>query len=391
MIIVSYNVRHYLLQCLRSVKRASRDIDTEIIVIDNHSRDGSADYVRAHCQGVNLIESNHNLGFSRANNIGIRQSTGDYILLLNPDTIVAENTLESVLSFMDNHPKAGGAGVMMYKADGSVAKESRRGLPSPATAFYKMCGLCNLYPRNRRFGKYYMGYLPWDSPQKIEVVSGAFFMIRRRALLQTGLLDEDFFMYGEDIDLSYRLLQAGWENWYLPYPILHYKGESTQKTSFRYVHVFYNAMLIFLQKHYNNIGVLLTLPIKAAIYIKATLALVATQSRRVGKSLGFTGRREKQPEYLFVGSAEMTGYCQALANRQGLTSRQKVVETGDVAMTMEPLLGKGQGELVVVFDTDIFSYSDILAIMAKYEGNGAVMATYYSKTKTIITPNDILK
>ena len=239
-VIVNYNVCYYLEQCLLSVQKALEGIEGEIYVVDNHSKDGSVAYLSARFPVVHFIDSNHNLGFARANNIAIRQSCGEYVLLLNPDTIVGEHTLSDVLQFMDAHPQAGGAGVMMHNTDGSRANESRRAIPTPMVSFRKMLGFNS---------RYYMSHLPWDKPGRIEVISGAFCMLRRRALDQIGLLDEDFFMYGEDIDLSYRLLKGGFENWYIPSPILHYKGESTEKSSFRYIHVFYEAMLIFFRKH----------------------------------------------------------------------------------------------------------------------------------------------
>jgi GT2 family glycosyltransferase len=264
-VIVSYNVKHYVEQCLRSVVRAIEGMDAEVYVVDNHSRDGSVDYLRQRFPNVHVVDSLHNLGFSRANNIAIRQSTGEYVLLLNPDTKVVEPTLREVVAFMDAHPKAGGAGVQMLNADGSRAPESRRAIPTPWVSAMKMLGFTK---------RYYMSYLPWDKPCRIEVVSGAFFMLRRSALDKVGLLDEDFFMYGEDIDLSYRLLKGGYENWYLPETIIHYKGKSTRKTDYRYVHIFYQAMLIFFRKHYSHLSILYTLPVKLAIYFRAFIALL---------------------------------------------------------------------------------------------------------------------
>ena len=263
-VIVSYNVRPYLEQCLQSVQRALEGIEGEVFVVDNHSDDDSVKTVRNHYPWVRLIENQENLGFSKANNQAIRQAQGDYVLLLNPDTVVAEDTLRGGLSFMDGHPKAGAAGVMMCYEDGSRAPESRRSLPTPWVAALKMLGFTK---------RYYMSHLPWDQPCQIEVVSGAFCLLRHEALKTVGLLDEDFFMYGEDIDLSYRLLKGEWENWYLPYSIIHYKGRSTQKSDFRYVHVFYQAMLIFFRKHYSHLSLIYTLPVKMAIYFRASIAL----------------------------------------------------------------------------------------------------------------------
>ena len=263
-VIVSYNVRSYLEQCLQSVQRALEGIEGEVFVVDNHSDDDSVVTVREKYPWVRLIENQENLGFSKANNQAIRQSQADYVLLLNPDTVVAEDTLRGVLTFMDEHPKAGGAGVMMCYEDGSRAPESRRALPTPWVAALKMLGFTK---------RYYMSHLPWDQPCRIEVISGAFCLLRYEALKTIGLLDEDFFMYGEDIDLSYRLLKGGWENWYLPYSIIHYKGKSTQKSDYRYVHVFYQAMLIFFQKHYSHLSMVYTVPVKMAIYFRAFIAL----------------------------------------------------------------------------------------------------------------------
>lgn len=284
-------MKFYAEQCLLSLKKAIKGIEAEIYVVDNHSNDGSVEFLTERFPDIHIINSNHNLGFSRANNLAIKQSSGQYVLLLNPDTIVGENTIKTVLEFMEQHPKAGGAGVKMLKDDGTAAMESRRGLPTPLTSLYKMTGLCACYPQSRRFGKYYMSYLSWDKPERIEVMSGAFCMLRRDALDKIGLLDEDFFMYGEDIDLSYRLLKGGFENWYIPSPILHYKGESAHKSSFRYVHVFYEAMLIFFRKHYGNMTLLISIPIKTAIYVKAMITLVQMQWTSMRKKLGFINHK----------------------------------------------------------------------------------------------------
>ena len=263
-VIVSYNVRGYLENCLQSVSRALEGIEGEVFVVDNHSDDDSVETVRTQYPWVRLIENQENMGFSRANNIAIREARGEYVLLLNPDTIVEEATLREVLRFMDEHLKAGGAGVMMHNADGSLAPESRRALPTPWVSCLKMLGFTK---------RYYMSHLPWDQPSRIEVISGAFYFLRKKALDEVGLLDEDFFMYGEDIDLSYRLMKGGWENWYLPYPITHFKGKSTQKSDYRYVHIFYKAMLIFFRKHYSHLSLFYALPVKMAIYFRAAIAL----------------------------------------------------------------------------------------------------------------------
>lgn len=396
-IIVNYNVKYYLDQCIRSVLRAFEEMNTpaEIIVVDNHSADGSVDYLEQRYPQklypmVRFVRSAHNLGFARANNIAIRQSRGEYVLLLNPDTIVGEDALKASVDFMDVHEDAGAVGVRMLGAQGRRAMESRRGLPTPMVSFFKMLGFCNRWPHHRLFGKYYMGYLPWDEPCQIEVVSGAYCMLRRKALDEVGLLDEDFFMYGEDIDLSYRVLKGGYHNYYLPVDILHYKGESTQKSSFRYVHVFYEAMLIFFRKHYSGMTFLLSLPIKTAIYAKALMALVGMLSDRMRKSLGFFApSAEGAQHYVFVGSLEMQDACRDIARRLGLDAEfhdSEVLEDKSEATWSE------KNDNVLVLDADSMSYADMLKRMSRLSDMNVnvTLGTYSKEIGKIITDREIL-
>jgi len=274
-IIVNYNVKHFLEQCLYSVQKASKNLDVEIFVVDNDSADGSTQLVKKKFPRINLIENNKNLGFSAANNQAARKATGRYILLLNPDTVVEEDTFEKIIGFMDAHPEAGGLGVKMIDGKGNFLPESKRGLPTPWVAFYKMFGLSKIFPGSKKFGKYHLTYLKENEISEIEVISGAFFLIRRSVLEITGLLDENFFMYGEDIDLSYRITQAGYKNYYFPETtIIHYKGESTKKGSLNYVKVFYTAMIIFVNKHFSRgKAKWFSLIIHIAIWFHAMLAV----------------------------------------------------------------------------------------------------------------------
>ena len=375
-VIVNYNVKYYVGQCIDSVRRALQGIDSEIIVVDNHSRDGSVDYL-SKIEGVRIIESGHNLGFSKANNIAIRQSTAEYVLMLNPDTIVAEDAIRMIIDFADSHPQAGGIGVRMHNDWGTTARESRRGLPSPMTSFYKIIGLSKRLPQHRKYGRYYMGWLPWDSPSRIEVVSGACFLVRRKALDEVGLMDEDYFMYGEDIDLSYRLLKGGWENWFVPADIIHYKGESTQKTSFNYVHVFYNAMLIFMRKHYSHLSWLIIWPLQIAVYFIALLALMATLFDRMKKSLGFGGRYKIEFPVLYLeGSNTMKEKCRAIAMRKGLS----VIDTLDDCK---------QNIVVRVFDPSEMSYADIIKHMSESSNNRVRLGLYHNDKDIIITQMEV--
>ena len=396
-IIVNYNVKYYLDQCIRSVLRAFEEMNTpaEIIVVDNHSADGSVDYLEQRYPQklfpmVRFVRSAHNLGFARANNIAIRQSRGEYVLLLNPDTIVGEDALKASVDFMDVHEDAGALGVRMLGAQGRRAMESRRGLPTPMVSFFKMLGFCNRWPHHRLFGKYYMGYLPWDEPSQIEVVSGAYCMLRRKALDEVGLLDEDFFMYGEDIDLSYRVLKGGYHNYYLPVDILHYKGESTQKSSFRYVHVFYEAMLIFFRKHYSGMTFLLSLPIKTAIYAKALMALVGMLSDRMRKSLGFFApSADGAQHYVFVGSLEMQDACRNIVRRLGLDAE---FHDSEVQEDKSEATWSEKNDNVLVLDADSMSYADMLKRMRRLSDMNVnvTLGTYSKEIGKIITDREIL-
>ncbi|UOG76200.1 glycosyltransferase family 2 protein [Hymenobacter tibetensis] len=276
-VIVNYNVCYFLEQALLSVRRAAEKLQhpMEVFVVDNNSVDGSVAMVRARFPEVILIENKDNPGFSKANNQALREAQGEYLLLLNPDTVVEEDTFRACCEFMDEHPNAGGLGVKMLDGQGKFLPESKRGLPTPWVAFYKIFGLAKLFPKSRQFGRYHLGFLDKDQTHEVEVLSGAFMMMRHTMLEQVGLLDEDYFMYGEDIDLSYRITQGGWKNYYFPETrIIHYKGESTKRTSVNYVFVFYRAMVIFAQKHFapKQAG-MFSLLINAAIWLRAGIAV----------------------------------------------------------------------------------------------------------------------
>lgn len=276
-IIVSYNVKHFLEQCLLSVEKAMQGIDGEVLVADNHSVDGSCQMMLEKFPSVRLIKNKQNLGFSKANNQCIKQAKGEYILLLNPDTLIAQDCFSRCLAYLDSHPEAGALGVKMIDGKGRYLRESKRGLPTPWVAFCKMTGLTRLFPQSRVFARYYLGHLSNCQTCEVEILAGAFMLLRRQALDKTGLLDEEFFMYGEDIDLSYRILQSGYKNVYFAESnIIHYKGESTKRGSLNYVKLFYKAMLIFSRKHFSNSqNHLFNVLIYLSIYLRALLSLLS--------------------------------------------------------------------------------------------------------------------
>lgn len=276
-IIVNYNVRYFLEQALLSVRKASRGLAVEVWVVDNNSVDDSVSMVEEKFPEVRLIANRDNVGFSTANNQAIRQSAGEYVLLLNPDTVVEEDTFEKCLAFMDAHADAGALGVRMIDGSGKFLPESKRGFPSPWVAFCRTFGLSTFFPKSKTFNRYHLGYLDEHEVHPVDVLSGAFMLLRRSALEKAGLLDETFFMYGEDIDLSYRIVLAGYQNYYFPHTtILHYKGESTKKGSLNYVRAFYQAMIIFAQKHFTGRKArLFVAMLRMAIYLRAFVALLS--------------------------------------------------------------------------------------------------------------------
>ena len=275
-VIVNYNVKYFVEQCLHSVREAIKSINAEVFVVDNNSVDGSLPMIREKFPWVHLIENKENLGFSKANNLALRIAKGEFCLLLNPDTVVEEDTFIRCLEFMRNDPKAGALGVHMIDGKGKFLPESKRALPTPLVSFFKVFGLSSLFPKSKLFGRYHLGYLSEFEINEVDILSGAFMMLRNEALNKTGLLDESFFMYGEDIDLSYRIQKAGYKNYYYPETtIIHYKGESTKKGSINYVIVFYHAMIIFARKHFSKKNAwIFSFLINLAIYFRAFLSIL---------------------------------------------------------------------------------------------------------------------
>ena len=386
-IIVNYNVKHYLEQCLESVRRASEGLQVEVFVVDNLSTDGSVAYLRKRFPGVTFIENKENVGFARANNQAIRLSKGKYVLLLNPDTIVGESTFKDFVAFMEAHPEAGGAGAYMLRTDGTFAPESRRGLPTPFVAFCKMSGLVALFPKSRLFGRYYMRYLNEDEASEIEVISGAFMWLRREALEKAGLLDEAFFMYGEDIDLSYRIMKGGYKNYFLPSRMLHYKGESTEKSSYRYVYTFYQAMRLFFRKHYAHYSFLVSLPINLAIWTRSFVAYAGNQLRHRAKPM------VAQPSLhmLVIGDARTHSEVRSIIDTYRIKGNHLFIEGNGESLPLGHLSeGIDCGKYnTVVYDRDLYSYERMLRLLEQTPGNTLRIATYSRAAKVLITENGV--
>ena len=255
-IIVNYNVREFLRQSLLSIRKALApmgvvNLAAEIFVVDNGSNDGSADMVRREFPDVKLIANRANLGFARANNQALRQATGRLLVLINPDTVVQEDTFTAIRAFFDQHPETGMVGCKVLNPDGSLQLACRRSFPTPWVAFSRLSGLSRLFPNSRWFGRYNLTYLPENENAEVEAISGSFMVVRREALDQVGLLDEDFFLYGEDLDWCFRMRAAGWKIHYFPgTQIIHFKGESAKQSDLDNLRLFYQAMGLFVRKHF---------------------------------------------------------------------------------------------------------------------------------------------
>jgi len=278
-IIVSYNSLRLLEDCLFSIQKAMQTIDGEIIIVDNNSKDGIKDNLPSKFPRVKFIFNNENLGFAKACNQGSKISSGDYILFLNPDTVLSETCLSDCISFFKTHADAGAVGVRMLDEKGKFLKESKRGLPSPTASFYKLFGFTAIFPGSKTIAKYYQGHLPENENNPVEVLSGAFMMIKRAVFEKVNGFDETFFMYGEDIDLSLRISQLGYKNYYLgKISIMHLKGGSTTY-NYKYVDDFYGAMKLFVKKHYNDKSSLYRLFLQAGISVRKMLSILALPFR----------------------------------------------------------------------------------------------------------------
>jgi GT2 family glycosyltransferase len=278
-IIVNYNVRPFLESALVSVQKAMMGIEGEVIVVDNASDDGSAEMLRQRFPDVRLIVNERNLGFAAANNLALRDSSGNYVLLLNPDTLVQEDTLRVMADFLDNHPEVGLAGCKVLNSDGSFQLACRRSFPTPWVAFTKIAGLSSMFPRLPFFARYNLTYLDPESAYEVDAVSGSFMFVRRKAIETVGGLDEQFFMYGEDLDWCFRIKQEGWKIYYTPATqIIHYKGQSARRSDIDEVKLFYEAMHLFVKKHFKG-GGLSPVILRAGIAVREWLAFLVRIAR----------------------------------------------------------------------------------------------------------------
>jgi N-acetylglucosaminyl-diphospho-decaprenol L-rhamnosyltransferase len=392
-VIINYNVKYFLEQCLYSVEKAlgvggkagqggAGSVHGEgiygrgeILVVDNHSSDGSLEYLRDRFPGVQFIANEENIGFSRANNQALGMAKGKYILFLNPDTIVGEDSLSVCMAFLESTPGAGAVGIRMIDGSGRFLKESRRGFPTPWVAFCKLAGLTAMFPRSRWLAGYYLGHLQENETHRAPVLSGAFFMTAREILEKTGGFDEQFFMYAEDIDLSYRIEQAGYRNYYVAgTTILHFKGESTRKDA-RYVKLFYKAMSQFRHKHFKGVfSGLFNGLLEIAIWLRAGLSAVLRLCRK-----DFSGRGVAPGDFVYrtwvtgdpeeakrIGDLLMSSGSRKVVNlEKEVVGMHEEVKEGKRAKEHKRV-NEHQGANEIIFcEGNLYSFRDIINSLQK--------------------------
>src|SRR6187402_463774 len=292
-IILNYNVRYFLELCVLSVESALKNIDSEIIIVDNDSQDESCEMIKKRFPKIKLIQNSQNFGFSKGNNIGVVESKGEYICILNPDTVVAEDTFEKVLAFARNKKNLGIVGVKLIDGTGNFLPESKRGIPKPWVAFTKITGLHKLFPKSPLFNKYYAQDLSENQTGEVEILVGAFMVLKKELYQEVGGFDEDCFMYSDDIDLSYMVLQKGKTNYYFhETTVIHYKGESTIKDG-TYMKRFQEAMEFFYRKHFQ-------VSILFSVFMKIGIVFFSLVKRIQGRA-----KAKRVPKnYLLISTSE---------------------------------------------------------------------------------------
>lgn len=363
-VIVNYRVKYFLEQTLRSVMEATQGLRVEVIVIDNNSGDDSIEFSRQQFPQVTYIENTENVGFARANNQGIMMARGHYTLILNPDTIITSRCIQGSIAHMEAHDDCGAIGLRMVDGNGKFLPESKRAFPTPWVAFCKTFGLSSLFPNSPRFAKYHLRYLSDRKSHVVDILSGAYMFCRTDMLQRIGGLDEDFFMYGEDIDLSYRITQGGFKNWFLPLDMIHYKGESTKKDTLRYVRIFYEAMLIFYRKHFPRYSSIAYPIIKAGVVVRAGIAMI---KRLVINP--FKSQRDKRAEQQWVIISD---------------NAKHVAATAGIAQYSEQLPAQGRAQ--VLLDDGCMSYGEIVEYISSHCRTGLEFHILARRHAHVISP-----
>jgi GT2 family glycosyltransferase len=349
-IILNYNVRYFLEQCVLSVQKALENIDSEIIVVDNNSSDDSCEMMKQRFPKVKLIENKENSGFPKGNNIGVAIAQGEYICILNPDTVVAEDTFIKVLAFAEKQTNLGIIGVKLIDGKGNFLPESKRGVPTPFVAFTKIMGLYKLLPNSKMLGKYYARHLNENQTGTVDILVGAFMVLKRDLYLEVGGFDENCFMYSDDIDLSYMVLKKGKTNYYFhETSVIHYKGESTVKDG-TYMKRFQEAMHFFYNKHF-----------KVSVVFDVFMKIGAFLFTLLKKSQAVTLSR-KVDEYILFSDEEQ------LKEKLEILFEKKIIRISSAQKnTINSLIGSEKNNVEIIFDNNYFSFNAIITNMIRYK------------------------
>lgn len=388
-IIVNYNVKYFLEQCLTAVIKACENLAAEIFVVDNNSADGSKEFFAGRFSQVKFIWCKNNNGFGKANNMALELATGKYILFLNPDTIIPEDCLTKSLAFFELQQYAGALGIRMVDGSGKYLKESKRGVPSTLPSLYKLSGLTALFPKSKIFARYYLGHLDENENQEVDILAGAFMLIKRTVLDKTGGFDERFFMYGEDVDLSYRIKIAGFKNIYFAKScIIHFKGESTQRANLSYLHIFYGAMALFVKKHYNGgVAFIYSLLIKMAIWTKAIFLALSYLAKKTG--LGTYGTSSETG--LIIATEKEYDFIYGLLKKNNLQhqfpGRVNIIHTaGESALVnslaLQQLIEKKQSKNII-FSINGLSVKEIIYLIQHLKA-GVNYSFHFEGTLSIV-------
>lgn len=382
-IIVSYNVKYYLEQCLHSVLAGCKNLEAEIIVVDNASKDKSIEYLQPKFSQVIFIHNENNAGFAKANNKVLNSAKGSYILYLNPDTIVCESTIESCIYYLNEHAEAGAVGVKMIDGSGNFLPESKRAFPSVMASFFKLSGMATLLPRSAIFNKYALGNLNENKIHKADVLAGAFLLSRKDILISLNGFDEDFFMYGEDIDLSYRIIKSGYKNYYLGNNmIVHFKGESA-KFNKNHVKNFYDAMKIFVNKHHKTYS-------SALLNLSITTGAFISSSAKKTKQFFLLFNKEKINKHvILIGDEKAIASAAAILQAKNYAFKTLTLEdekelTGEL-LNVKTKLKKLQPEKCnLVFCLDKLTYSACIQFMQNNK-NRFVYYWHYKGSESIVS------
>jgi GT2 family glycosyltransferase len=368
-IILNYNVRYFLELCVLSVQNAIQNMDAEIIVVDNNSSDDSCAIIKQRFPTVMLIENKDNFGFPKGNNIGVKEAKGEYICILNPDTVVAEDTFEKIIAFAKTKSDLGIAGCKLIDGAGNFLPESKRGVPTPFVAFTKIVGLYKLFPKSKIFGKYYAQHLNENETGKVDILVGAFMVMKRELYLEVGGFDEDCFMYSDDIDLSYMVLQKGKSNYYFhETSVIHYKGESTVRDAV-YMKRFQQAMHFFYQKHF-----------RVSVFFDVFLKIGAFFFTMFKKNQTST-ISQKPDEYLVLSEDENTRKIveNLLGNKVELVDSTKKNTINSLTL--------GSFRFEIIFDNNYWSFKSIIQSMEELKKTNRTFKILPQKTHFIIGSN----